>query len=228
MVNRYRFILIAALTLLFASCSTADVTKAPDEMPDTEQPADDQETEQPREEEKPEHEKEQSFEEQIKDTISLEGMEEPITLNLYDHPDALFLTYVPEDLLAEEASGGEGDSYFFYANYGGEKLEEIYLQIYIFAEHITEQPSAEATDSTYALAVENMEPMEDNTYYEWALEEYISPEGSRNVALGEHNSRYFMVVLNSDVQYSEGFVPRANKVLEHLYWKDTEEYLTKE
>jgi hypothetical protein len=73
-----------------------------------------------------------------------------------------------------------------------------------------------------------MELITDHTYYDWATEEYVSPDGSRIVALGEHNQRYFMVVLNSSVEYSEGFVPRANKVLEHLYWKETSEYLTKE
>lgn len=215
MKNTARFFLFAALTLGLGACSTVDPVETPvTETPDTVQEADTKEV--------------LEFEEQMEDMISLEGMEEPITLNLYNPQDALFLTYVPEDLLAEEMSGGEGEAYYFYANYGGEKLEDIYLQLMIFSEHVTEQPSAEDEDSTYAVAVENMERVEENAYYDWAIEEYISPEGSRMVALGEHQSQYFMVVVNSSVEYSEGFVPRANKVLEHLYWKDTNEYLVKE
>lgn len=225
-------LLLVALTLTLSACATDDGTETPDsETPDTEeeQVTENEPEETPPEEDPEEPEENQEaempeFDEQIEDTISLEGMEEPITLNLYDNADAAFLTYVPEDLTAEEASGGEGEAYNFHANFVGERLEDIYLQIYMFSDQVTEQPSADDEGSTYAEALENMDPM-DQTYYEWAIEEYQSPEGSRIVALGEHNEQYFMVILNSSVEYSEGFVPRANKIIEHLYWKDTGEYL---
>lgn len=232
MNKKSRFILLAAMTMAIGACGTDEVVEPPTDT-NTEQETDNnQETptneveEETDENEDPETvDKDLAFDEQIEDTIMLEGMEEPMTLNLYNPQDALFLTYVPEDLLAEEVSGGEGNAYYFYANYENEKLEDIYLQIYLFSENVSKQPSADDEDSTYAVAVENMNRVEENTYYDWAIEEYMSPEGSRIVALGEHEMNYFMVVVNSSVEYSEGFVPRANKIIEHLYWLDTEEYL---
>lgn len=166
------------------------------------------------------------FEAQIQDTIEIEGMEEPMTLNLYNDEGAPFLTYVPADLLAEGASSGEGDAHWFYANYNDEKLEDIYLQIYLFSENIDEQPSSEDEDSTYSILVSDLEPVEeDQKLYDWAIEEYISTTGSQYVMLGEYDDQYFFMEMNSAPEYSEGFIPRANKVIEHLFWKDTGEYL---
>src|SRR5699024_12280422 len=81
------------------------------------------------------------FDSQIEVTIEIESMEEPITLNLYNPEDAPFITYVPEDLLAEE--GNDNESHFFYANFGDEKVEDVYLQLYLFPDDVTEQPNVE-------------------------------------------------------------------------------------
>jgi hypothetical protein len=124
MENRQRFFILAATILTLGACAPEVVTEAPaNEPPETEQTA---------EEIKSEEKEQVDFEEQIEEMISIEGMEEPITLNLYNPPEAMFLTYVPDDLLVEEASGGEGESHKFHANFGGNRLEDIYLQIYIF------------------------------------------------------------------------------------------------
>lgn len=167
----------------------------------------------------------EEFPSQIEEMIEIEAMEQPITLNLYNYVDAPFLTYVPSDMIAEEASGGEGDAYYFYANYEGQKLEDIYLQVYFFAEHITEEPSIEE-GGTLATLLEGMEcvPSEQRDY-SWAIREYQSPEGSRRAMLGEHSGQYFVTIINSIPLYSEGFYPRVNKIIDHFYWKDTQEYL---
>lgn len=219
-----KFFILITMAFAIGACGTNDVDGQPTD-PDSEQEVDNEQEPPKNETDNTWENEEINFAEQMEDTIELEGMEEPILLNIYQPVDAPFVTYVPEDLLVEEVSGGEGDAYYFYANYGGNKLEDIYLQIYFFSENVSKQPSADNKDSTYGVAVENMEKIEGVPYYDWALEEYMSPEGSRIVALGEHEMNYFMVVVNSAVEYSEGFVPRANKVLEHLYWQDTQEYL---
>ena len=220
MIKVSRLLLLAAITIGIGACGANEEIEN-QRGTDTEQQVDEERNEPDMDM----NNDELVFDEQMEDTIRLEGMEESITMNLYRPVDAPFLTYVPEDLLVEEVSGGEGDAYYFYANYENEKVEDVYLQIYFFSENIIEQPSADKEDSTYGVAAENMEQVEKTAYYEWAIEEYMSPEGSRIVALGEHEMKYFMVVMNSTVEYSEGFVPRANKVLEHLYWLATEEYL---
>lgn len=166
------------------------------------------------------------FEPEIEATIEIEGMEETITMELYDNEAASFITYVPADFIAEEASDGEGDSYWFYANYQGEKIEEVNLHIYFFSEAVTEEPSLDDGEGTLAMLLEDMELVnEEEKYYDWALDEYQSPEGSRRAMLGEHEGQYFAMILNSTVEYSAGFYPRANKIIDHFYWKDTQEYL---
>lgn len=163
------------------------------------------------------------FEEQIEETIEIEGMEDSIVLELYDNADAPFITYVPSDFLAEETDGG---SYTFYANYEDEKLEDINMEVHFFGEDVTEQPSLENEDSELATLVGEMEPVEQEVeWYEWSVEEYQSADGSRYALLGEHDGQYFVMVLNSEPLYSEGFIPRAHKIIEHFYWRDTEEYL---
>lgn len=217
------YLTILALSMALAACTTDDTPTPENETPPTEEEQNNQdetndentgeeETDDNREDEQPTVE----FDPQIEDTIEIEGREEPITLNLYEPEGAPFITYAPEDLLAEE--GSEEGSHFFYANFGDEKVEDVYLQLYLFPDDVTEQPSAE--EGEYAELVEGMELQEEFTYYDWSLEEYQSPDGSNLAALGEHEGQFYLVVIHSTVEYSEGFYPRANKVIEHLEWLD--------
>lgn len=166
------------------------------------------------------------FDDKIEETIEIEGMEESIALNLYDYVSAPYITYVPADLLAEAPAD---DRYTFYANYEGEKLEEINMQVQFFGDDVTEQPRLDDTESDFAKAVGEMEPVEEEfEWYDWTIEEYQSADGSRYALLGEHEGDYFIMILNSEPLYSEGFIPRAQKIIEHFYWTDTGEYLVKE
>lgn len=211
-----RYFVLFVSFLMVAACSPTENPVPEVEEPPVEESSDNGNQEEPEEEPT---EPEVEYDAQIEDTIEIEGMEEPITLNLYQPQDAPFVTYVPEDLLAEEASGSEGTSHWFYANYNDEKLEDIYLQLYLFAAD-EEQPTADDPDSTYGVMVEGMELQEENTYYDWAIEEYQSPNGSNITALGEQDGQYYLVSIRSNPQFSEGFYPRTNKVLEHLEWID--------
>lgn len=239
MKNYSKYVILFALAAGLTACATeAPDTSSPEE-PDTEQEVDEQEletSEDPGEMEDqeptvPEDEETDTieFDEQIEETIEIEGMEEPITLNLYDNPDAPFLTYVPDDFVVEEVSGGEGESYVFYANYEGEKNEDINLEIYFFADHITEEPSLDDEDSTFSMLLEGMEevPAEEE-WHNWSIQEYYSEDRSNHALLGEHEGQYFVMVVNSTPLYSEGFIPRVDKVISHFYWTDTNDYLVQE
>lgn len=211
------------VALSLAACTTAERPEPENETPPQEeeqsQPVETNDENMETEETDEKQEAEQptaAFDPQIEDTLEIEGMEEPVTLNLYDPEGAPFITYVPEDLFAEE--GSEEGSHFFYANFGDEKVEDVYLQIYLFPEDITEQPSAE--EGKYAELIEGMALQEDATYYDWSLAEYQSPEGSDLAALGEHENQFYLMVIHSTPEYSEGLYPRANKVIEHLTWLD--------
>lgn len=230
-----KLLLFGAIIFNLAACTTTD-TKESVETPDqVEQPIDDVEesdSEQEDTQDTNDVEKDNKdipmFESQIEEIIEIEGMEEPIVLKLYDNPDALFLTYVPEDLLVEEVSGGEGESYKVYTNYEGVQRNDIFLEIMIFAEHITKAPSPDDKDTTFALLVEDKEEVpEEEEWYDWSIHEYQSTDGSDYVMVGEHDGRYFAMHVQSEPEFSEGFIPRVHKVIEHFYWKDTNEYLTK-
>lgn len=234
MKNYSKYFILFALAAGLAACTTEDPdTPTTPEEPDTEQGVDEQEPETPEEPgemEDPEEETDTvEFDEQIEETIEIEGMEEPITLNLYENPDAPFLTYVPDDFVVEEANGGEGDSYIFYTNYEGEKNEDINLEIYFFADHITEEPSPDDEDSTFATRLEGMEEVpEEEEWHDWSIQEYYSEDRSDHALLGEHEGQYFVMVVNSTPLYSEGFIPRVDKIINHFYWTDTNEYLVQE
>lgn len=233
----FYYVLFVAAALGLAACSMENTPTPESETPDTEtesvtETEKDEETDQGEggSEDKPEQDTEtMEFDEQKEEMIEIEGMEEPILLNLYNNEEAPFLTYVPEDLLAEEESVEEGQSYKFYANYEGERLENINLHIYIFADQMTEEPRLEDEDSIIAELLGNMEEVSsENKWYEWSIKEFQSPEGSNYAMLGNHNEQYFIIIINSEPLYSEGFVPRARKVIEHIYWKVSKEYLVQE
>lgn len=229
-----RYLTMALLLIGLGACATENVPEpGMEDLPTVEDPAEpdvslEEETEEDADEADQTNEVNESeeethdFEQEIEETIQIEGMEEPIILNLYDNADAPFITYVPSDFLAEEDGSEE---YTFYANYEDEKLEEINMQVHFFGDEVTEQPSLEE-ESDFATVVGEMEPVEEEfKWYDWTLEEYQSSDGSRYALLGEHNGQYFVMVLNSEPLYSEGFIPRAHKIIEHFYWKDTGEYL---
>src|SRR5690625_1169979 len=222
MKNKVGIFMLSSMLLMVAACTTDEESPSDNEMPPQETP------QTPGYGSENEEENTNEVAAEIEDIIEIEGMEEPITLELYDKEGTPFLTYVPSDLLAEEASSGEGDAHWFYANYNDEKLEDIYLQIYLFSENVAEQPSGGDEDTTYSILVNQLEVVEeDQKLYDWAIEEYTSADGSKHVMLGEHDNQYFFMEMNSSPEYSAGFVPRANKVIEHFYWKETNGYLTK-
>ena len=228
-----KYFILLALAAGLAACTTDDPDTPAPEEPETEQEVDEQELETPEEEEATDPEEEETetveFDEQIEETIEIEGMENPITLNLYNKPDAPFLTYVPDEFLAEEASGDEGESYIFYTNYEGEKNEEINLEIYFFADHITEEPSLDDEDSPFATRLEGMAKVPpEEKWHDWSIREYYSEDRSNHALLGEHEGQYFVMVINSTPLYSEGFIPRVDKIINHFYWTDTNDYLVQE
>ncbi|QSX08049.1 hypothetical protein J0B03_09595 [Alkalibacter rhizosphaerae] len=161
---------------------------------------------------------------QIEDTIELEGMEEPITLMLYEDKDASFRTYVPSDFLAEKVSDLE---HRFYANYVN-KVEDVYMQLYFFPENTTEDELLNDADNQVSVLLKGMDPVEEDfRYYDWAIHELKSTDQPRTALVGKHGDTYFVMTLYYHGEYSEGFVPRANKIMEHFYWTDTSEYLMK-
>lgn len=168
--------------------------------------------------------------ESLEETIMIEGMEEPIALTLFDG-GGNFVTYIPEDFLAESVGSGEGDSYRFYAGYGGNKVEDVYFQVFLFPESVTEKP--EITDLRELFSLQHLDfaaTGQADKFFAWSLEEYGVVYGSSlsaYVMLGQHQGQYFSMVIHYPWEYGDGFEPRVKKILEHFYWTDANEYLVK-
>lgn len=176
----------------------------------------------------PENQYEESWDLTIKEPILIEGMEEKITLNLFDESNA-FITYVPTDMVAESSKSDDGESTWFYANFEENKNESAYLHVFLFSETTTEKPNLLEADGFFSEYDLNMVLVEqDDTNYPWSLEEYHSAYNSDYTAyaiLGEHEGQYFVILIRYPWEYGDGFIPRANKILEHFYWTDVNEYL---
>jgi len=154
------------------------------------------------------------------ETIVIEGMEEKITTYFYNGD--LFTTYVPEDLAVAYEDSDMGDIHWFYANYQGNKLENVFLQMVFLPEDVKEQPSLAGENSILpflGIDLASMEVYEDG--YPWAIEALRGIQRGTYAYLGENEGRYFVFVLQYPVEYAEGFRPRVNKVLENFQWTET-------
>jgi hypothetical protein len=206
------FILIFSIVGL--SACTADKNPIEDEIEKPiEDPVEDEESELPED-----NNGSNTWAATKEDTIQIEGSKEPITLNYFEGEN--FITYIPEDMVGEPYEIEEGDAYRFYTNYQGNKNNEVYLQILFYPENLAEKPDILGD------AVDVVE--ENNRYHDWALEEYTSKNGGLYGILGQHENQYFSIILNYLPEFSEGFVPRANKIIENIYFTDTNEYLVEE
>lgn len=159
--------------------------------------------------------------------ISMEGMEEKFTFHLYDHP--LFSTYYPgEDFVSDEVSSGEGDAVWFFANYGGNLNEEVYLQIYVLGDGnaSTKEEFISIVSGQYGIAEmmdwqldKNNEPV-----YPWSIAEYLIKQTGDSIPLGtmylgQHEDRFFMITIHAPGEWAEGFYPRARHIIQELQWK---------
>lgn len=227
-MKKYAKYFMLLLTMVLFACTPEE-----SETPAPEDPEMEQEIENPTPESDTESQKEEvdenetaAFPNQIEETIEIEGMEEPLVLNLYENPDAEFLTYVPDDFVVEELDGVEGESYKFIVNYEGERNDAINVEIYLFGHQVTEEPTLEDADSAFAQRLQGMQEVSsEDEWFDWSLREYHTEDETVHAMLGEHEGEYFLVTMNSEPLYSEGFIPRANKIIEHFYWTDTNEYL---
>ncbi len=208
------FVLIIALVFLSA-CSSPDVSPPGNQVPEPNGQDVEPEPAEPEPAEWPAT---------IEEGIMIEGMEEQLTLHFYD--GGTFVTYVPQDMLAESIASG--DAHWFYANYGGTKNEDVYLKLFFFPETNGAKPFLTEEKERLSLQDISLQRVADaEKIHDWSLEEYKSVDGAYAVyvILGEHQAQYFSFVIHYPWEFGDGFEPRVNKIMEHLYWTDTDEYL---
>lgn len=169
--------------------------------------------------------------ESVATTLGLEGEAQPVVLHLRWFPAlpaaVRFSTYVPPDLVAEGGTQA-GEPVRFVAHFAGQRTETAVLQATFYPEGTTE---AEARVLARQ-AAEGRVPVERRAgaapRFGWSLAEHdfafdIRPVGwvQGTVALGRHGDRFFELVLQHPESFAEGFVPRAERVLEGWRWDDT-------
>ncbi|RAP75639.1 hypothetical protein [Paenibacillus montanisoli] len=160
------------------------------------------------------------------DTIELEGMKESFEFTLHESAALGFSTYIANDLLAEEASSGEGDAMLVYANFAGQKNEDA--KVHIFTGTITtiEEQKAFAEQVVKNSGFEIRERTEPSrNRFEWSESEFdiAGKSGSGETILGtvsifQHGGRVYHAIVQYPVEYEEGFIPRIVKMFEDIVW----------
>ncbi|MBE9192276.1 hypothetical protein IQ230_18335 [Gloeocapsopsis crepidinum LEGE 06123] len=158
-------------------------------------------------------------------SINIEGEKTTIFLELYSNP--CFTTYFPaQDFIPESVASGEGTAVWFYTNFGGTKNEAAYIQFFFPSYANTIDQLRQWVEGESGLFASNgwriIEVVQEVTY-PWAKEEIIFYQPEKNITgtvfLGEAQGNAFYVVTHYPVEYGDGFIPRANVILQNL---DTE------
>jgi hypothetical protein len=134
-----------------------------------------------------------------RDSIQLEGSFHPITATLVKPQASIpFSTYVPEDMLFEQNSSDEGEGFYFYTNFGGQKNENAFMLVFLL-------PAGRTRADAQALA-----------------DAFVSSRKSaRQVAtaqLGEYNGRYLYVARTYPAEFGDGMGPRTHYIRSQWVW----------
>jgi len=149
------------------------------------------------------------------DSISIEGMTQPISLKLVQPESANppFRAYIPPDMIFEPASSGEGDGYYFFTNFGGNRNDDAYLLVFVFPAGTTEGEAVELVKAFTAsrggpppAQFENFSFQRDGVRYNGGIE------------LRKHHDRFYYIARQYPAEYGDGFGPRASKILQYWDW----------
>ncbi|PPS46074.1 hypothetical protein B1A85_00655 [Chroococcidiopsis sp. TS-821] len=155
-------------------------------------------------------------------TINIEGEKTTVSLQEYSHP--LLTTYFPnQDFIPESVSSGEGTAIRFDSNFGGTKNETAYVQFFFpgYANTLNQLKQSWIEGENGLLASNGWRIIEvlPEATYPWAREEIVFQQPEKNITgsvyLGELAGNAFYVVTHYPVEYGDGFVPRANIILQN-------------
>ena len=165
-------------------------------------------------------------------TIQVEGETDTVTVQSYESPpDAplAFSTSLPAGM-RPEAVAETGSAVKFIS----EADPRAWVHVFI---HPPEQPEDQAREDVRAVAesygVPGVGEVEPSERYPWAIAEFrfrsrgtTAPTLAGSVALGRHAGRFFHIIVQYPVEFGDGFVPRAQRILDEWRWRDTGEPLT--
>ena len=133
------------------------------------------------------------------DSIQLEGTWERITARLIQPNTSLpFSTYLPEGMEFDQQASGEGEGFYFYAAFGGQRNENAFMLVFVLPAGATE---AQARTMANAFRASR------------------SGSGqSTRVQLGNYNGRQFYVGYTYPAEFGDGMGPRTHYIRENWIW----------
>lgn len=161
-------------------------------------------------------------------TLNIEGEATPVKVSRYETPD--FVTELPTDFVARPSASGEGRAVRFVFNPTGKPDAKAYVHLFFSQSYFTSQaPDAKTiaagiTGNRGLLASNRWERVnQDNSPpYAWAKTAigYRDPttadQSMGTIYMGEHRGKGFIVFTHFPAEYADGFLPRANVILENL------------
>jgi hypothetical protein len=165
-----------------------------------------------------------------KGMINIAGKEREFTFTLFDSSEIYFplpfTTYVPQDVVTETASSGEGDAVRFIANFDGKRNDYATVHVYFYPKRTTESEARELFNFGRERGYLRDRPSATPRHYGWSLKEYDFVPSKENAivgytALGRHGGRFFTVALGYPEGQEQEFAPRGRRILEEFRWKDT-------
>jgi hypothetical protein len=167
-----------------------------------------------------------------KGTIRIAGKEREFTFTLFDSSEIFFplpfTTYVPQDIVTESASSGEGDAVLFIASFDGKRNDDATVHVYVYREGTTEAEARRVFKLGFGRVSGPPRERQSGTpmHYRWSLMEYDFVPSKEHalvgsIALGHRGGRFFTVALRYPKGQEEEFAPRGRRILEEFRWKDT-------
>jgi hypothetical protein len=155
-------------------------------------------------------------------TISVEGESTQVVLERYESPD--FVTDLPEDFVAEPSASDEGRGVRFNFSPTGTPNEAAYVHVFFPSESISAAAlTTQMTEENGLLASNGWELVDRDTSppYDWAQTaiDYQQPNeemSTGTIWVGEQQGKAFLVFTHFPAEYAEGFVPRADLILENF------------
>ncbi len=133
------------------------------------------------------------------DSIQLEGNWERFSARLVQPTTSIpYSTYLPPDMVFEQASADEGEGHYFYANFGGRRNDAAFMLVFIL-------PQGSSASDAQRLAA--------------AFVASRSAGGSvARTQLGSYQDRHFYVAYTYPPEFGDGMGPRTHYVRSQWVW----------
>jgi predicted small secreted protein len=139
--------------------------------------------------------------EQKQDSIQIEGNWEKLTATLVNPTtDLRFSTYVPKDMAFEQAASGEGEGFYFYANFAGKRNDNSFMLVFVLPNGATQNDAQRFADAFTA------------------SRRQAAP--STRVQLGQYQNRWFYVAYTYPPEYGDGMGPRTHFIRKEWVWQN--------